>query len=388
MKVTSLDLDQALQHGITIASRLPEHAWTTQFHPELSPVGWHIGHMVFIERYWLLEQVLGQPLQDLEKQLYFPWLSPKSLRGGQLPCRAQHLDRLLRLHEETVYVLNNLVADGHSHELLRDDYLLLFLVQHHHQHNETLMQVCQQYALQHSDPDFTPSSCPGGRDVISPSVLLESAMVTIGLLDDARAYDNEIPRHEVPVEEFSIASGPVSCAEYLGFVESAGYSRPEHWTPDGWRWLQQNNIALPGNWRRHDSGRYYIIDVATGSLGPREMSAAEPVTLLSHHEASAFASWAGLRLPTEFEWEYSRSYKSFSEDQSNQCWEWCSNTFQPYPGFRPFPYDGYSTPWFDNRHYVLRGASRFTSDWIKRLSFRNFYTADTRHIFSGLRLAD
>ena len=68
-------------------------------------------------------------------------------------------------------------------------------------------------------------------------------------------------------------------------------------------------------------------------------------------------------------------------------WEWCGNRFHPYPGFRTFPYDGYSLPWFDGRHHVLRGASPYTLSCLRRASFRNFYTPEKRHVFAGCRLA-
>ena len=67
--------------------------------------------------------------------------------------------------------------------------------------------------------------------------------------------------------------------------------------------------------------------------------------------------------------------------------EWCANRFHPYPGFRPFPYPEYSLPWFDGRHYVLKGGSRLSEPEVQRPAFRNYYTPATRHILSGVRLA-
>ncbi|HET9123059.1 MAG TPA: SUMF1/EgtB/PvdO family nonheme iron enzyme, partial [Acidiferrobacteraceae bacterium] len=64
-----------------------------------------------------------------------------------------------------------------------------------------------------------------------------------------------------------------------------------------------------------------------------------------------------------------------------------ADVFAPYPGFRAFPYGGYSRPWFDGRHRVLKGGSRHSGPWLRRPSMRNFYTPEKRHIFSGVRLA-
>jgi formylglycine-generating enzyme required for sulfatase activity len=68
-------------------------------------------------------------------------------------------------------------------------------------------------------------------------------------------------------------------------------------------------------------------------------------------------------------------------------WEWCRSQFAPYEGYVVFPYAGYSSTWFDGRHLVLKGGSRYTRPVIKRPSFRNFYNPDKRHIFAGIRLA-
>jgi iron(II)-dependent oxidoreductase len=118
------------------------------------------------------------------------------------------------------------------------------------------------------------------------------------------------------------------------------------------------------------------------------------VSGISYYEAQAYVQWlkqtrpdsfADVRLPHEYEWEIARRLQLLED--CGQAWEWCSNTFHPYPGFQAFPYDRYSKAWFDGNHFTLRGGSLQTRPAIKRPAFRNFYNADKRHIFAGLRLA-
>ena len=97
------------------------------------------------------------------------------------------------------------------------------------------------------------------------------------------------------------------------------------------------------------------------------------------------AAWADARLPHEFEWEAAADLGLLQN--IGYVWEWCSNALSPYPGFQAFPYDRYSTPWFDDHHLVLRGGSLYTDPGLRRNSFRNFFEPHVRHHFGGLRLA-
>jgi iron(II)-dependent oxidoreductase len=205
----------------------------------------------------------------------------------------------------------------------------------------------------------------------------------IGHADGPEPFDNELPCHEAAVHGFSIAERPVSNAEFLGFIEAGGYREARFWAKDGRLWLHASAACAPGHWRRDDDGHYYCI----GPDGPVELAPEAAVTGLSRHEAAAFAAYAGARLPEEHEWEYAMKRRPELWASTGEGWEWCANAFYPYPGFRAFPYEGYSAPWFDGRHYALRGAGPYTRPRLRRASFRNFYTADKRHIFAGVRLA-
>ncbi len=111
-------------------------------------------------------------------------------------------------------------------------------------------------------------------------------------------FDNELPRHQVLLAPFAMASRPVTCGEWVDFVEDGGYLRPELWLSDGWGAVQSGGWTAPLYWTDVD-GHWEVFTLH----GRRPLHLAEPVCHVSYYEADAFARWAGARLPTEAEWE-------------------------------------------------------------------------------------
>jgi len=117
--------------------------------------------------------------------------------------------------------------------------------------------------------------------------------------------------------------------------------------------------------------------------GLRPVNPDEPVAHISYYEAYAYACWAGLRLPTEFEWEVAAPKFKWGIR-----WEWTESAYLPYPGFSKAPgaIGEYNGKFMVNQK-VLRGASVATPAGHSRITYRNFFHPYLRWQFTGIRLA-
>ena len=370
---------QALQDEvIKLVNNIPENDLKKQFHADLSPLGWHLGHCVFIELYWIKEQCLNETIDDALKSLYFPELSDKPSRGAILPDKEEMLAWVKQTQFENRELLKTLFLKNED-TLLKNYFLIHFLIQHYSQHIETMVMVLTERQKQQSILTMKPVM-EEQQSIHQEFVTIKTGIYEVGTNNIELTYDNERPLHKIKLNQFSISNLPVSNKEYKLFMQDGGYSNKDLWSKQGWAWINKSQYKHPHHWHLDKDATYLGID----HDGKYILEEERPVYGLSYYEAEAYANWKGLRLPHEHEWEVAATNQYLH--QNGLVWEWCSNHFYPYKNFEAFPYDGYSVPYFDHEHYVLRGGSCYSKKRIKRTTFRNYYTADKRHIFAGLRL--
>ncbi len=378
-----------LQHKTRAICERHKEDYAQLYHPDLSPLGWHFGHCVYTENFWIRGQLLARSnAVEALRASYDPTCATKSARGECLP---EH-DALCRWAASAQQENMTLLAECLQHpphdatpdqiKLMRHHFILHFLIQHHAQHLETMRMVEAQYHRRRA-ADFTVTTSLVSRPPSKQTTTVAAGAYPIGSRTDFLPYDNEYPPHSATIESFQIATRPVTNGEFLHFIEAGGYATPAYWSRAGWDWRRHTKSYCPALWRQDAGRRWFGADAD----GHHALAPDQPVWGLSHFEAAAYARYAGGRLPHEYEWE--SAMRCDALPHTGQVWEWCGNTFHPYPGvppFRAFPYDGYSLPYFDGRHYVMKGGSRYTEAVIKRPSFRNYYSANKRHQFAGCRV--
>jgi ergothioneine biosynthesis protein EgtB len=391
--------------------------------PEASPVKWHLAHTSwFFETFVLREFVAAyQPFHP-----DFPWLFNSYYNSlGDMPEKKLRssfsrppLDAILSYRAHVDSAMDRFLQHPLEDEAARRIVLGL---EHEQQHQE-LIATDIKHAL------FTNPLHPAYLEAppeqkTSPTIAppldwttFNPGLTEIGLTLDpnsteAFAFDNETPRHKVFIAPFRLANRPVTCAEYLAFMEQNGYNRPELWLSEGWITQRAEGWQAPLYWQRDTKTKSGWCIYTLHGFVPLEDLSETPVCHLSFFEADAYARWAGHRLPTEFEWEHAATHESSQTIPGNlletnnlhptpatsapglqqifgDVWEWTASGYTGYPGYKPLPgalgeYNGK----FMSSQMVLRGGSCVTPATHIRATYRNFFTPGTRWQFSGVRLA-
>jgi ergothioneine biosynthesis protein EgtB len=163
----------------------------------------------------------------------------------------------------------------------------------------------------------------------------------------------------------------------MEFIESGGYQKFQFWLDEGWSWVEKNEINSPEYWRKIN-GKWHVYTLG----GLVEVDPSAILAHVSFYEANAYATWKGMRLPTEFEWEVAADSLDWGER-----WEWTSSSYSPYPNFKiaAGALGEYNGKFMVNQ-MVLRGGSVATSEGHSRKTYRNFFHPHFQWQYSGIRL--
>ena len=278
-----------------------------------------------------------------------------------------------------------------------------------------------------SDGVFEPKS--QSEKVSTDSTADTSGMVRfIGgsfIMGSDNGLANEKPAHQVIIESFYMDKTPVTVGAFRMFIQQTGYATDAETFGDAGVFnFEQNQWELvPGATWEHPFG-------PNGPMAENN----HPVTQVSWNDATAYAEWAGKRLPTEAEWEYAarcggKNMARFSwgnelimhgkyqanlwqgthltdhqgadgfvftspvgyygmtacglSDMGGNVWNWCSDIYQAYPGSQ---YQ-FQT---DANVRVIRGGSFFfdaNGAYSYSVVGRSMNSAETSLFNTGFRCA-
>jgi iron(II)-dependent oxidoreductase len=392
------------------------------------PFIFYLGHLPAFARNLLLGSREGPPSSHPELDALFArGIDPVGVDEyvPAEPHRWPPADEIVGYREGVREALRHLL-DGAGERGDEQQELLGTVIEHELMHHETLLYMAQQLPRELLRP---PSSHvqdrPSGSARPRKRVRVPSGKVRLGANRGELPFgwDNEYAAHEVDVESFEIDTLPVTNGDFLEFVETGGFERPELWTEGSWAWRQRHAIRHPPRWQPDgEAWRYRTL------FDERPLSdVLDWPASVSWATADAFCRWRGARLPSEAEFHraahttpdggqtafpwgdvppgpehgnfgFARwsstpvgSFPSGAsawgvEELVGNGWEWTRTPFGPFPGFESRPhYPGYSKDFFDDDHYVMLGASWATDPRLVRRSFRNWFQPHYPHVFAKFR---
>jgi ergothioneine biosynthesis protein EgtB len=366
-----------------LAAPLTVEDQTVQSMPDASPTKWHLAHTTwFFETFVLAVHARDyQPFDPAYKYLfnsYYEAVGPRHPRPQRGMITRPGVDEIMAYRRSVSQAVAGLI-DG-AHNAL---YPIVELGLHHEQQHQELILMDAKHMLgQNPLRPIYDRSAPTLQKVSSPASwrTFPGGMVEIGHDGVGFAFDNEGPRHRGWLEPFAVASRPVTCGEFMAFMDDGGYRRPELWLSAGWDCVSQRGWTAPLYWEQEGKD-WKVFTLA----GLRPIDPDQPVCHVSGYEAAAFAKWAGKRLPREQEWEIAASRL----DDVGQVWEWTASPYVAYPGYRePDGAIGEYNGKFMANQMVLRGGCFATPRGHMRTTYRNFFPPDARWMFGGLRLAE
>ncbi|QEC77294.1 ergothioneine biosynthesis protein EgtB [Mucilaginibacter ginsenosidivorax] len=366
-----------------ICSPLQTEDYVVQPVVDVSPPKWHIGHVTwFFETFILKPYFMGyrefNPNYNYVFNSYYETVGNRVIRTDRGNLSRPTVADIYRYRAYVDEAMAKFLCQEPSAEVKE---LLILGFNHEEQHQELLLTDIK-YILGHNplfpayDDSYVSPKIAGAES--AGFIKMDEGVYEIGYSGEGFCFDNELNRHKVYLNAYEISPNLVTNAEYLEFIGSGGYHDFRHWHAEGWDWVNIHKVEAPLYWHLID-GEWHNYTYH----GLKPLSLTDPVCHVSYFEAYAYASWKGLRLPTEFEWEEAATKFSWGKS-----WEWTESAYLPYPGFAKAPgaIGEYNGKFMVNQK-VLRGASEVTSPGHSRITYRNFFQTHLRWQFTGIRLA-
>lgn len=397
-----------------VATLTPEDLMV-QTVPDGAPAKWHLAHTS-----WLFEIAVLIPFSPGYRPCDPAFLDLFGTRGDLHPAPPRMVSRpgaaeIMRHRDQINAAVLHLIDQIDDGLWDAAESALAMAIAHERRHQERmLLHIKHTFWSNPLRPAYEPA--PDHLHLgAPPDGWLEQpgGLVEIGRPEPLPGFDHEGPRHRVWLEPYRLAARPVTCGEFLAFIEAGGYGDRKLWLSDGWEVARAEGWMAPLYWER--SGSESVGGSGSGwqvftLYGMQPFDPGEPVCHVSWYEADAYARWAGKRLPLEAEWEtvaaccdsmgnllgsghrHPRAGTCHGTGPWQMCgdvWEWTADAFTVYPGYRrPDGPDEAVNGRLASNRMVLRGGSCLTPFDHAGPWTRHCLRPETRLSMTGFRLAE
>lgn len=369
-------------YSVAICATLAIEDYISQPVDFASPPKWHLAHTTWFFEEMILKKYLKDYFVFNENfsflfNSYYQTIGERAVRS--------HRGTMTRPLVAEVYDYRNYV-DQHIIKLLENnisfdvEQFMILGIHHEQQHQELLItDLKHTFSFNPLNPIYQKDfNLTEDKNADEGWLKMSEGIYEIGHNGEGFCFDNELGRHKVYLHHYEISKTLVTNGDYITFMEAQGYENFNFWLDEGWSWVCENKINAPLYWQKIDGiWHYYTLS------GLKVVDKDAMLCHVSFYEAQAFATWMGLRLPTEFEWESAAEKFNWGKR-----WEWTYSAYLPYPNFKiaAGAVGEYNGKFMINT-MVLRGSSVATSEADQRKTYRNFFHPKDRWQYTGIRLA-
>ena len=250
-----------------LCTPLATEDYVIQATPDVSPTKWHIAHVT-----WFFETFLLKPnlpgYESIDPQYAHLFNSYYNAVGPQYDRPSRGL--LSRPTVADVYAYRKHVDRGMLEMLEHaDDRQIAALgpavtlgINHEQQHQELLLtDIKYNLSINPLRPAYHDRELPRGTAPPLRWLDYDGGTTEVGHDGGGFTFDNESPRHEALLRPYRLESRPVTCGEYLAFIENGGYPRADLWLSQGWGTVQEQGWEAPLYWVRTD-GDWWVFTLS------------------------------------------------------------------------------------------------------------------------------